>query len=197
MKNKYLNYIIFGLIIIVSGIIVYLLLDNFILHKKPVIEFKLNGKESIVHNMGDPYIDLGVTITKDGEDISNDVTVENEVDVNKEGIYTIKYHYEELTLARIVEIKELNSFNLVGDDIVYLLLNGKYNDPKVKIKYNNEDVSSKVVIDSNLDTSKVGKYTIKYSYDELNKVLERQIYVSDFSEYFIVNYDKENTLDSA
>jgi hypothetical protein len=53
----------------------------------------LLGDTSVVHNKGDVYTDAGATAEDDVDgDITANIVVTNPVDVNVEGIYTIKYN---------------------------------------------------------------------------------------------------------
>ena len=185
MKNKYLNIIIIVAVLIIIGLGLYIYYSS-----SQNLIFKLNGYETVVHNLGDSYNDLGVTITKNGVDVSGDVIVQNNVDPNTIGEYTVTYRYKGKVLTRKVEVKVVDNIILLGDEEVYLLLNGEYDDPKVKAIYEGIDVSNEVIVDSNLDTKKEGEYTITYRFDKMNKTVSRKVYVSDFFEYFKVEYNK-------
>ena len=52
---------------------------------------------------------------------------------------------------------------LNGDEEMTISLNGVYDEPGATVKIDGKDYSKKIKIDSDLDTTKAGKYTIKYS----------------------------------
>ena len=59
---------------------------------------------------------------------------------------------------------DVSSIELNGQEKVELSLNEKYNDPGAKaINKNGEDISKHIKVESNLDTTKKGEYTITYS----------------------------------
>ena len=197
-KNNYLNYVIIGLVVVIIGVaVIFLYSDNGTNSKKydnPYgVVFKLKGEERITHNLNDLYTDLGVVLEGDNIDIINDLTTQNNVNANEEGNYTVVYKYKDLVLTRYVEVKKINSFKLLGNEKIYLVTNGKYFDEKIEAINNSSDVSNEVNINNNLDSSKNGNYTITYTLNSQNKTLIRYIYVSDFSSFFVVNYDKSDT----
>lgn len=192
MKNNVLKIIIYSLIIIVVVFIIWLLINSL----SSELVFKLNGEEHIAHNLNDEYQDLGVTIKKGNKDLSNEVVINNNVDVHNEGNYIITYSFQNKVLTRYVEVKKINVFSLNGDSDVYLLLNGTYSDPKVDAFDNGIDYANEVEINSNIDASKTGKYQISYTTSKNAKVLIRNIYVSEFDDYFKISYDKDTIQDA-
>ena len=187
MKKNGLNILIVILIILIVIVSSFLLFDN---NEEKMI-FELYGEEYIYHNLGSPFFDPGVKAIDNGEDVSKDVIINGEVNVNEMGIYTKTYKYKELVLTRKIEVKKLTSFALKGESDVYILLNGKYDDPKVEAYNNGVDCLDRIKISGNVDYSKKGVYTISYYFEELHRTLERRIHVSDFSEYLKIDYSKE------
>ena len=188
-KNKI--FIIGCIVFLVILVIVFVLFKDSLF---PKFVFELNGDNYITHNLNEEFHDLGVNIKEGTKDLSDEVIVDNSVDVNTEGVYIITYSYKDKVLKRYVEVKKLNFFKLNGDSDIYLLLNGQYLDPKVEATFNGVDCSNEVIINSDLDSSKKGDYKISYTLNQINKTLERIIHVSDFSEFFKINYDDKNTL---
>lgn len=185
MKEKTLKIIIF---IVMFLLIIFLILSlTGIL--SPKLVFELNGSNHVTHNLNDEYKDLGVTLKKGNTDLSSEVVVNNNVDVNNVGNYVVTYSYHDQVLTRYVDVKKISSFELNGDNEIYLLINGTYPDPKVEAIDNEISYLHEVVINSNLDSSKIGDYKITYTSNKTNKVLERNIHVSNFDEYFKINYD--------
>lgn len=186
MRDKTLKIIIYVVMLLLVIFTILFLTDTL----TPKLVFELNGDESIIHNLNDEYRDLGVILKRGNVDLSSDVIINNNVDVHTEGNYIVTYTYENQTLKRNVTVKKLNYFALLGDENVFLLLNGTYLDPKVEALDNGNDYLNEVVINSNLDTKKAGNYQITYTSNKTQKTLTRNIYVSEFDNYFKVDYDK-------
>lgn len=66
----------------------------------------------------------------------------------------------------VLNAKEENKLVLKGTEIVTLQKNEVYQEEGVM--YRNKDVTSKVNIDNDINTSKVGNYKIKYTYKTNN-----------------------------
>ena len=191
-KNSILNIIIFILIILIIGVSVYLLIGNNSTPTSTFI-FELYGESSVDHNVGEPYFDPGVKLIENNVDKSKEVKVEGIVDTSKEGIYEKIYTYKDHKLTRTINVKKLNSFSLNGESTIYILLNGKYDDPMVEATYKGVDYKDKIEVNGNVDYSKIGTYTINYVFKEINKTLQRKVIVSDFNEYFKINYDTKTS----
>ena len=190
MKGNFLNIVI-GIFIVAIGIICFLLFRN----KEDTIVFKLNGDTIVKHNLGEQYNDPGCQLLVNDEVKTSNVSVVNNVDINKEGSYVITYAYGEQVLKRTVEVKKINSIELNGDEHIYLVLNGEYTDPGVKAVYKEQDYSSNIIVDNQVDKTKTGDYVIKYTLSEINKSIERKVHVSEFDEYFKIDYDKTQSKD--
>lgn len=72
-------------------------------------------------------------------------------------------------------------FYLLGDEIVTVGYNKSYQDAGFIAKINKEDYKNKVIVDNNVDTSKLGVYTVKYTLDlgYTKKELTRKVKVED------------------
>ncbi len=191
--SKKVWLIIYSILIVAILVLAFFLLKDQIF-KKTV--FELIGESTINHNLNDEYHDAGFIAKNGKDDVSNEVIVDDNIDVTKEGTYTITYRYKENVLNRTVIVKKLDSFNLLGDKDIYILINGQYDDPKVDVFENGIDYSKDVIINSNVDYSKAGDYTITYSFNHTDKTLERNIHVSDYSEFFKIEYDSEKVVDN-
>lgn len=51
----------------------------------------LDGSTYEMHTMGQPFVDPGYTATLDGQDITDQVVVTTDMDINKPGMYAINY----------------------------------------------------------------------------------------------------------
>ena len=190
MKKNSFNIIIYVLIGLIVLVAIFLFMgDNDTQDSSDGIVFELYGSEHIDHNIGEPFFDPGVKALENGVNKASEVVTTGTVDTTKEGTYTKTYTFKDKTLTRTIDVKKLNSFTLNGESNVYVLLNGKYDDPKVEATYKGSDYKNNIEITGNIDTSKAGVYTVTYKFKEINKTLQRKVYVSNFNEYFKVEYD--------
>lgn len=55
-------------------------------------------------------------------------------------------------------------FSLIGPGTLYVDVFSEYNDLGVKVRYNNQDISKRVIVDSSqLNMNKLGEYKVKYT----------------------------------
>lgn len=75
------------------------------------------------------------------------------------------------------------TISLIGDENITLKLNENYVEQGATAEVNEEDVSNKIIIEGNVDTTKPGEYQVKYiAYNEKNtnsSETQRTIYVRD------------------
>ena len=97
----------------------------------------------------------------------------------------------------ILKSKNNYVFQLIGEENVYILLNGKYSDPGVNAFYKDENCNGQIVVNNNLNSSQEGTYTINYYFPKIDKSLTRTVYVSKFDEFIKFNKslkeDKKST----
>ena len=131
------------------------------------ISFELIGPTTLYMNVGSPYIEYGIKVTVDNNDVSDKVLIDSSnVDINKLGEYKVKYQYSSEYVYRevIVFDKEKPVIDLIGGEEVYILLNGSYQENGYTVTDNYDtDLLDKVKIEGKVDTNKEGEYTIKYS----------------------------------
>ena len=164
---------------------------------------------------GDEYVEPGYIAILNGEDYSNSVIVNGEVDINTPGKYDIEYvlkiENEERTISRIVRVLENNSDDIIlklkGGDKIYLVVNDQYEELGAEAYYQEDDISNNIEIKKeiyedtdktkevdDIDTSIENTYKIIYtiSYMGKEKSIERTIYILDLDNIFSV--DLENML---
>ena len=72
------------------------------------------------------------------------------------GFISITYSYEYTDNVGV-------EFSLIGPGTLYVDVFSEYNDLGVKVRYNNQDISKKVIVDSSqLNMNKLGEYKVKY-----------------------------------
>lgn len=160
-----------------SALFVMLLLACFVgitysyeYNEDELIFFELNGPHEIELELGNVYVEQGVKVLKNGVDVSDSVLIDDSsLDVNKVGDYKIKYQYinngSVEYINRFVYVREYISpeIRLLGDETMYLKLNGTYVEPGYEVIDNYDtDLNNKVSTVSNFILDKVGEYTIKY-----------------------------------
>ena len=181
-KNKITYIIIFGVLIVV--IVTILLL--FLLKKSDKYTISLVGGDTLIlYNVSD-FTDPGFkVIDSNNKDVSDKVTIDSNIDVTKNGEYTIKYSIDNDVLAeRKVIIKEAIkrniTFTLIGDKEMVVTKNAKYEEPGfLAIDQFNKNYNDLVIISGTVDTKTVGNYELTYSLkvDDDEKVLKRKVSV--------------------
>ncbi len=86
-------------------------------------------------------------------------------------------------------------FELIGDKDIYVLVDGKYTDKKAYVFLDGVNYSNEVIVSNSCDTSIIGDCNITYKSPKSDKVLVRNVHVSDFSEWFQLDYDSTTLQD--
>lgn len=206
MKNK-LHY----LIIIITVILVTLgLIYYFNLKTVENRIFMLNGSNEISFNIGDKWEDPGFIYQDDGKDLSNEVNVDSNVDINKVGnyviTYTVKVGFASNSLTRKVNVlnSNINSnfyFFLKGTPNQYLLHGEEYKDPGCEaIDKTDGNISSKIIKTGSVNNTVDGTYELNYKITNSNGVTKertRKVIVYSFNFNGTIKYDemvKENEI---
>lgn len=88
-----------------------------------------------------------------------------------------------ITSILYIQNNTVPTISLIGDENIKLKLNDTYEEQGVQAFLNKDNVSQNVIIDGNVNTSKVGKYSIKYTIsNSKNKkpvTIQRNVYVED------------------
>ena len=161
--------------------ILFLMLLSFSIYKSNVT-FALNGEEIYTIEVNHQYNDLGTNPTIFNKLIDRNIEVINNVNVNELGTYYVDYklHY----LGSVYNIRR--EVNVVDTTNPVIMLNGKeeitlnkddeYTEYGV-IAYDNydKDITDKVVITNNVDTSTTGEYEVVYSISDSSNNLDKKI----------------------
>ena len=142
------------------------------------INFKLNGNEEVVLNLGEEYVEEGYSATTINEkDLTDKVQVTSDLNNNIVGEYKIKYALEikflniHKYLYRTIKIKDNISPELTisGNKKLTIEQDQKFKYPEYTAIDNYDgDITDRVEVVSNIDTSKIGTYKINYSVKDLN-----------------------------
>lgn len=168
-KQIFIIKIIIG---ILSVITVSLIICQFTLEKNTT-EFSLKGDEKVILEVGeDEYIEEGFIAKSNGKNLNEKVTVKNNVNTKKVGLYKIYYNLKinylnvNKTLVRKVYVKDTKKPNLTIDSNreINMYIGDPFDYPTyTAVDEYDGDITNKVKVDSNLDLNKEGIYEIKYS----------------------------------
>lgn len=155
------------------------------------LELTLFGNSVIDLQEGNTYNEPGYkAIDETDGDITQNVTIESDLNTKLSGLYTIKYTIInssgiQKTKNRIIRVVKKNdgilNFVLDGNEEMSIEQGEKYIEPGyMAIDSKDGNITNKVVVTGNVDTTKVGTYTIKYSITNstgTTKELVRQVTV--------------------
>ncbi len=134
-----------------------------------IYHIELIGNKEIDVNVNSKYIDSGVIVKYRGKNIKN-YKIEKNIDMTKLGTYFIKYSKGNTKIIRKVNVidSEAPKITLTGENEINLEYKEKY----VELGFNaidnyDGDISDKVTIYDNIDSSKLGKYEINYKVTDL------------------------------
>lgn len=151
MKKKYIICLIFLLLLIIGTTV-------FLTSKYAV---KLNGDKIINIEVGEKYKELGAKSIIDFKNIK----ISGEVDTKKVGTYKINYQYFYSNIKRTVKVvdKIKPVIKLKGNVEITLAIGGTYKEPGYEAFDNYDgDLTKKVVVTNNIDTTKAGIYDVIY-----------------------------------
>lgn len=151
-----------SLLVIVAGLILICLLAfgivkgiSYVMDNSKPLE--LVGNEKQVLMLDSAYQDLGVNIPE--------AEMEGKVDTTKAGTYKLHYTYKKQKVTRTVEVLDNKQIvmNLNGSAHTYVKQNQKYIESGCHaIDKTEGNLTDKVKIEGNVDTSKPGKYEVVY-----------------------------------
>ena len=137
----------------------------------PVIT--LIGDSQVNIEVGSTYTDAGATASDNYDgDISSQITVVNNVDVNTLGSYTVTYSVSDSSsnaatvVTRTVNVVDQTAptITILGDNPVTIEAGSTYNDAGATATDNyNNDVTSSITVSSTVDSNTIGSYTVTYT----------------------------------
>ena len=170
MKNKKRVYFW----IVLSVLIILAIFTKYFFQDTRVLE--LNGNNEMVVELNKPFEDPGTNI--------EDVEIKGNVDVSKEGDYTLTYTYHKQSVSRIVFVRDSSRIvmNLNGSEDTYVLKNDPYIESFCHVidKKTGQQISD-ITINGNVDTSTPGEYEVTYSveYDHMKFSKARIVHVEE------------------
>lgn len=141
---------------------------------------RLNGDKRIKLNLNEEYIE------QNAKTLFNKIIYTNDtVNINRVGIYELKYYHLNSYITRFVEVIDdiKPKIKLIGDAEVNIVLNSEYIEPGYSAFDNYDlDITNKVIVNNNLDITKIGSYEIIYTVedDSHNKdIIKRKVNVNE------------------
>ena len=152
-------------------------------------DIDLKGSKNILLDYGKKYKEEGYKATIFGIDVADRVNVSGNINYNKVGKYKLNYQIKNIlgfkkSNYREIEIidEDFPVIELVNGD-VFLEVGKEYVDPGYKVFDNYDgDLADKVIVNSNLDVNKVGKYKIEYKVSDSSgneTIVVRDVVVTD------------------
>lgn len=133
----------------------------------------LVGDSQVNIEVGSTYTDAGATATDNYDgDISSQIVVVNNVDVNTLGSYTVTYSVSDSSSnAATVATRTVNvvdqtapTITILGDNPVTIEAGSTYTDAGATATDNyNNDVTSSITVSSTVDSTITGSYTVTYT----------------------------------
>lgn len=168
MKGKTFKYILLILLLITlnSFIFGYIYKQEY---KNINDGFYLNGDDEVTIEYGNKYKEEGFVVNINGRDYKKNVSIKTNLNENKIGEYKIEYKLNIMMIEKIIErvVKVVDTekpiLTIKSDKDIFLSIGEKLPniDYSAYDKYDG-DLTSKVKIVSDVDTSKKGNYKINY-----------------------------------
>lgn len=151
-------------------------------------KFYLLGDDEITLEVGEKYKEPGYVATFNNKDYKNTVSVISNLNIDKIGKYSISYtmYMKYLKLGKTIQ-RKINVVDTTPpelsvdlDDTIYLKKHENFAPTLAKANDNYDgDITSKVNIQSNVNTNETGEYYIKYSVeDSSHNKTEKEIKVN-------------------
>ena len=165
--SKYKKYFIIGGIVI--SVLILIVLIAILLKNKTNYYITLEGLDEMTIYQGTSYNEPGYKAYDNKKnDLTQQVTVKNNLDTDTIGTYTIVYSLNNKRIIRTVNVVAKPDFattiHLSGDKNIYLKVGDSFTDPGyTAIDAIDGDLTDKVTITGSVDTSKKGVYRVIYS----------------------------------
>jgi len=160
------KFVIIGVVLLVSLSLIYI---------PSMASINLIGNEEVYLNVNDTYFENGYKTEFLISDLDDKVIITDNINNQKVGSYQVKYtldwfgrNIQKIRKVNVVD-NEAPVIKLQGDSTIYIDQNEKYVEYGYVV-YDNVDrqLSKDVIIKSNVDTNKIGKYEILYTITDLS-----------------------------
>lgn len=150
--------------VVIIALIIFAII--FFLTRGDKYTIKLQGEEKIILTKDSDYIEPGYTAyDRKKNNMTNQVNIKSNLDTSKIGEYKIVYSIEDVSKVRYITITEGDTYiRLKGDVNTYIEIGRKYTEPGFTVvDSSGENLTDKVKISGNVNTSKLGTYQITYT----------------------------------
>lgn len=129
--------------------------------------FSLDGNDKIALTLNEEYKEEGFRAFYHMKNYEDKISITTNLDTSKIGKYIITYRIDELDIERTrnIEVKDTlkPTIKLIGKKQIMTFIDNEYEEEGVLAIDNYDgDITSKVVVKSDLDITKEGKYFIQY-----------------------------------
>ena len=172
VKKMNFNNVFSPKIIIFSGVIVLIIIGIVLLtrnkREKENYFIDLSGEDLIMIYKDSEYIEPGYSARNNkGVDLTSKVVVNDDVNTSVVGDYKVVYTLGDIQVVRYVSVIEkpigATSIYLSGDLTMYLRVGDEYKEPGYTVIDSiDSNLTDKVVVKNEVDTSKEGIYRITY-----------------------------------
>ena len=170
IKKIDFNNINYKKIIIFSGIILLVIIGIILITKNKHNNYfiDLDGEDLIMIYKDSEYVEPGYSARNDkGVDFTDKVVVQDDVNTSVVGDYKVIYTLGDTKVVRYVSVIEkpigATSIYLSGEVTMYLRVGDEYEEPGYTVIDSiDSNLTDKVIVKNNVDTSKEGIYRITY-----------------------------------
>lgn len=169
--------------IVIAIIFIIILIITLIMLFRNPLEVSLKIRQL---NIGESFKGQFIASFND-KDVTKDVRFTSNIEPNKKGFYKITFTYKRYKRVMKIEVTDIGKpqITLVEGDTITLPINEKYQEPGFTAKDNYDgDVTNKVKVEGEVDSTKAGRYTIKYSVTDQHgntQLVKRFVEVTDKS----------------
>ena len=162
-KIKPIIFIVGGIILLIAILLIIIPMFK----NKNANKIILEGEQNLTIALGSEYYELGYkAYDKKGNDVTDNVIVNSNLDINQEGSYEIMYSVNGISKIRFINTKKDTSETLIylnnGKEI-NIEKDKKYEEPGYTVYDTEEDeLTNKVKVIGSVDTSTIGTYEMIY-----------------------------------
>lgn len=165
MKKSGIIVLLIFLLLVIGG----LALIKFGNFKSFPLNMSLIGEKEITLNLNEEYTESGINAKFFWVDIKDKVKVENNINTDVPGNYTVMYTFKNFLVSKTLERKVIVIDNVpptltLEKTSISMYVDGKLSMGKITASDNIDgDISKSVVIDNQVNVKKAGKYKINVS----------------------------------
>ena len=193
-KSATYNIIIILLILAIIGVIIFMFTSS-----NDSYTFTLEKDEITVYQ-GTRVISNYTALDSEGNNISNEVTIDDKVNINVPGEYqrcfTINHKGKSETKCQNIiimeKIESKYTIKLNGEEKVYILKGHEFKDKGAKVYNGENEVSVVLNTKGTINSNVPGEYRLTYYFDVngIHKELDRKIIVYDIEPKITISPDK-------